>query len=84
MVNYFIFKQERVYMKKSIVLYTASVLMFFFGIYVAQYRCRSSALLSNFCQWNAGEYNINSIYPATFIFLSILIAVMTFIKQDDL
>jgi hypothetical protein len=71
-------------MKKSIVLYSISVLMFCFGIYVAQYRCRSSTLLNNFCQWNAGEYNINSIYPATFIFLSILIAVMTFIKQDDL
>jgi len=71
-------------MKKTIVLYTASVFMFCFGLYLAQYNCRPNALLNNFCQWNAGEYNINSIYPATFIFLSILIAVMTFIKQDDL
>ena len=71
-------------MKKSIVLYSISVLMFCFGVYLAQYDSRPNALLNNFYQWNAGEYNINSIYPATFIFLSILIAVMTFIKQDDL
>jgi hypothetical protein len=75
-------------MKKSIVLYSISVLMFCFGVYLAQYNCWGSSTypkLDNFCVTRNGFANdIPDFYPATFIFLSILIAVMTFIKQDDL
>ena len=75
-------------MKKSIILYSISVLMFCFGVYLAQYNCFDSILGSpglNFCTFQIGVGDfLSPIYPATFIFLSILIAVVTFIKQDDL
>ena len=76
-------------MKKTIVLRTASVLMFCFGIYLAQYNCYGSSLLSNYryvCNNFNKQYfiDIPDVYPLAIIFLSILIAVVTFIKQDDL
>ena len=72
-------------MKKFVFLYTASLLMFCFGIYLAQYRCYdASPLFRKICQPNGYGGFLPPIYSATFIFLSILIAVMTFIKQDDL
>ena len=75
-------------MKKSIVLYTTSVLMFCFGVYLEQYRCWFDGVtvlsLDNVCTWDHNRLVVLSIYPAIFIFLSILIAVVTFIKQDDL
>jgi hypothetical protein len=77
-------------MKKSIVLYSISVLMFCFGVYLEQYECWSgddSTVLNlrNFCTWDTNSRQVVPlIYSATFIFLSIFIAVVTFIKQDDL
>ena len=76
-------------MKKTIVLYTASVLMFCFGIYLTQYQCgwdSTDTVLNgtNVCRFDFNTYVMPLIYPAIFIFLSILIAVVTLIKQNDL
>ena len=74
-------------MKKSIVLYSISVLMFCFGVYLAQYDCSTSILGRpglTFCTNDTYDDFLSPIYPAIFIFLSILIAVVTFIKQDNL
>ena len=77
-------------MKKYIVLYTIAVLMFCFGIYLAQYDCYGSSLLSNY-EYVCNNFNkqyfidIPDVYPLAIILLSIPIATRaSFLKQNDL